>query len=279
MAAASTLPTTPPTVQPVELLAYDEENKTMQIADGGHRNLKDAYTDPDLDIVACGRHIGAWLAALHASTRGTDIGDNKVAKHIYRTSYRGLGGALSKLGNDGTAELGEAVDGEFGALLNTDDEVVCHGDFWPGNVLVGDAVHKAGVDLQLTIVDWEMVRRGTGATDVGQFAAEAFLLDRFRGNRGLRITFLTTYAEAAKEGLGEWKGKGKEFVTRTAVHWGTHVAFWPTRVAWGTEEETKELVRIGLGVIVAAKEGRWEGLGGSELFGGVEEVWRGIWEG
>lgn len=47
------------------------------------------------------------------------------------------------------------------------------------------------------VVDWELVRRGCGATDVGQFAAESWLLDRFRGGRGLLKAFLEGYQEEA----------------------------------------------------------------------------------
>lgn len=113
----------------------------------------------------------------------------------------------------------------------------------------------------LTLVDWEMTRRGTGATDVGQFAAEAWLLDRFRGQRGLASAFLRSYVEAAKP--------SEEFLRRVVVHLGTHIAFWPTRVVWGSEEETREVVGIGKEVLEGALEGRWAledvvGLGAGE---------------
>jgi len=156
--------------------------------------------------------------------------------------------------------LAEKIDAEFGSLLATDDEVVCHGDFWPGNVLVGD-------DGKLTVVDWEMVRRGNGATDVGQFAAEAFLLDRFRGARGLLPAFLNAYAEA--------RGKEfeKEFVKRVVVHWAVHVTFWPTSVEWANEKETGKLVAIGVEALRAVEDGNWDVLWKSPLFDRAE-AWR-----
>lgn len=36
---------------------------------------------------------------------------------------------------------------------------------------------------------------------------------------------------------------------------GAHLAFWPTRVAWGTDEETRECVRTGVGVMTRALAG------------------------
>jgi hypothetical protein len=44
-----------------------------------------------------------------------------------------------------------------------------------------------------------MTRRRTSATDVGQFTAEAFSLDRFCGGRGLLRAFLNAYAVARKD--------------------------------------------------------------------------------
>ncbi|KAF2811239.1 kinase-like protein [Mytilinidion resinicola] len=253
----------PTAVQPVPLIEYVADDHMLWIADGGPRHLKDAYSDRALDVRVMGRDIGTWLATLHAATVKTDIGDNRTAKFIYRHSYRNLHTALAKFGFD--VALAERVDEEFGALLASDDEVICHGDFWPGNVLVGN-------DEGLMVADWEMARRGCGATDVGQFAAEAFLLDRFRGGRGLREAFLGAYAEARGNKLD------REFLKRMAVHWGVHVAFWPTRVEWADEEETRELVVIGVKALNAILEEDWETVGKSELFEGVEGAWKGLWE-
>ena len=82
-----------------------------------------------------------------------------------------------------------------------------------------------------------MVRRGCGATDVGQFAAEAHLLDHFRGGRGLRAAFLKGYRASGE--------LDRRFLKRVAIHMGVHLAFWPTRVSWGTDKETKEIVEVG----------------------------------
>lgn len=211
-----------------EVYRYDSDSHVLMMEDGGNRTLKEAYVDSALDISAFGIALGRWLAGLHQRTKSAAIGNNQAAKSMYRFAYSRLAGALQKYDQD--PSLAEQIDARYGSLLQTDDECVCHGDFWPGNVLISE-------QGRLSIVDWEMVRRGCGATDMGQFAAEAHLLDRFRGGRGLRAAFLKGYG-----GMGELD---RQFVERVAVHMGVHLAFWPTRVSWGTEQETKEVVEVG----------------------------------
>jgi aminoglycoside phosphotransferase (APT) family kinase protein len=223
-------------VQPAPFLGYDPVANMLHIGDGGAENLKEAYTNnSSLQIGAVGRRLGQWLAALHKSTASTNIGDAKTAKAICRFSYINLAAALQEYGHDPI--LGEEINKQFGSLLATDDSSVCHGDFWPGNVLVRTD------PLRLTVVDWEMTRRGNGATDVGQFAAEAWLLDRFRGGKGLLQAFLESYCEA----------KGKDwpmvFRIRVAVHFATHICYWPTRVPWGNREETAKCVEFGAAIL------------------------------
>ena len=230
-----------------ECYEYDAENHVLWLEDAGPRTLKEAYADHTLDVQRAGRELGEWLAVLHRETSSFDIGNNKTAKAIYRYSYSNLAAALSKYGLD--PSIGEEVDRDYGSLLATDDECMCHGDFWPGNVLVGGG-------QKLTVVDWEIVRRGCGATDVGQFAAEAWLLDRFRGGRGLLPAFLSVYREKAKHKEGfssDEAGKPMtEFFRRVAIQLGTHLAFWPTRVSWGTEDETRDVMHQGFEVLVRA---------------------------
>ena len=215
-------------VSVVKVYHYDSHDHVLTMEDGGPRTLKEAYTDSGLDIPGFGEALGRWLAALHRRSRSTDIGDNQTAKSIYRFAYTHLAGALRKYDQD--PSLAEQINTQYGPLLQTDDDCVCHGDFWPGNVLINN-------QRRLKTVDWEMVRRGCGATDVGQFAAEAHLLDHFRGGRGLRAAFLKGYRAS-----GELDSR---FLKRVAIHMGVHLAFWPTRVSWGTGNETKEIVEVG----------------------------------
>ncbi|KAI4928959.1 hypothetical protein J4E85_005581 [Alternaria conjuncta] len=271
----SPLPTslTGSNVHAARFLTYDRSEKLLQIEDGGRRNLKDAYTDPKLDILYIGEQLATWLAALHIAARNfslaspdqtADSNNNPIAVNVYRYSYNDLHTALTQFGHD--PQLAVLINEKFGSLLATDDECLCHGDFWPGNILIRDAELQP---IELTIVDWEMVRRGTSATDVGQFAAEAFLLDRFRGGRGLLDVFLNAYIAAR----GQTEVLGKAWLTRMVVHWAVHIAFWPTRVAWSGQEETHSLVDIGVLALQNVLEENWEKVLESPLLRDVKETY------
>lgn len=280
------------TVQTPSLLSYDQPQKLLCIADGGTRNLKAAYDDPKLDLPAVGHALAHWLADLHHTSKPTSLtpstpssqtntvdtpttphqqthNNNPIALHLYRHSYDNLHLALQDFSHD--PQLGKTINTQFGTLLATDNECICHGDFWPGNILLhtGPAPHAAATKLELSIVDWELVRRGTSATDVGQFAAEAWLHDRFRGGRGLLRAFLEAYA-------GRRGGVGAGWVRRMVVHWAVHVAFWPTRVEWADLEGTRVVVGMGVEVLKAVLEGDWERIFGTGLLGGVGDVLRGM---
>ncbi|KAL2049706.1 hypothetical protein ABVK25_010047 [Lepraria finkii] len=257
-----------PIVTP-ECYQHDPANHVLMLQDGGPRTLKEAYTDPNLDIQRIGRELGQWVATLHRETTALNIGDNQTANFGFRYSYSNLATTLQKYGLN--PSVGERVDKEYGNLLDTDDECVCHGDFWPGNVLVDGR--------RLMVVDWEMVRRGCGAKDVGQFAAEAWLLDRFRGGRGLLPAFLSGYCEDVRqEKDSDLRGAvkpGKESLLRVATQMGSHLAFWPARVSWGTEEETKEIIEQGFELLVRALDYDMDWFEGSilkQMFGGTGEL-------
>ncbi|ORX98181.1 kinase-like domain-containing protein [Clohesyomyces aquaticus] len=264
--------------------SYDRDAKLLCIEDGGDSNLKAAYADPKLNIPEIGKEIGEWIAALHRSSTQasfslTDEHDlhanNPIAVYIYGHSYRGLSQSLPEYGHD--AKFGEQILEEFGSRLRTENECVCHGDFWPGNVLV--KFKEGGSSVDLTVVDWEITRRGNSATDVGQFACEAFLLDRFRGGRGLRASFLRAYAGAREKGATRGGSKiGRMWMKRMIVQWAVHAAYWTTRVEWTDREGTQKLVDMGVEVTKAVFREDWKFLSASELFEGVDDVWGNIWE-
>lgn len=208
---------------------YDVENHVLIMADGGLRNLRVAYPDPSLDIQKVGSELGQWLAHLHQQTTVTDIGDNKTAKTIYCHAYDNLAKVFEEYGHD--QSFGHRINEKYGSyLLQADDDTVCHGDFWPGNILLDG-------NQQLTIVDWEMVRRGCPATDVGQFAAEAYLLQHFSGGKGLLPAFLKGYRGDRR--------LDDNFLHRVGIHMGVHLSFWPARSRRGTEDETKSVIEFG----------------------------------
>ncbi|KAI4174169.1 MAG: hypothetical protein LQ343_002504 [Gyalolechia ehrenbergii] len=251
-----------------KLLDYDAEVKVLMMSDGGLRTLKDAYADMGgEEIRECGRMLGNWLARLHYLTRETDIGEwgNPIGKSMYRWAYSRLHEVAEEYGLD--VEFAKYIDRKFGALLATDDECVCHGDFWPGNVLLDEDGNNENERKEggLTVVDWEMCRRGCGATDVGQFAAETWLVDRFSGGKELQGAFLRGYREVKE---GEKTANRGEFLRRVAVHMGVHLAYWPARVEWAGEEETRVVVALGHELIRKGNEGDFEWLG-REWLGGL----------
>lgn len=277
-------------VHAVRLLNYDKEKRLLCIEDGGDKNLKDSYRDEKLDILKVGEELGKWIAALHISSKTISLtlsdqtaiakenatsNNNPIAVKIYRHSYNNLHAALSQYGHD--TKLADRINGDFGSLLETEDECVCHGDFWPGNVLVRLPTTPEKPS-NLTIVDFEMVRRGTSATDVGQFATEAFLLDRFRGGRGLLAAFLTAYIAARESDVNDTTTLGKAWLKRVVVHWAVHVAYWPTRVEWTDKAGTQELVDIGVDALKNALDDDWEKLLASPLLNGVKQVFASILE-
>lgn len=241
-----------PTVHIPAVHHFDSSAHILIMADGGLQNLKAAYpTLPAPSIPPIGSALGRWIARLHTLTRAVPAHENAEARSMYRYAYAHLAGAFEKFGLDGA--VARAIDAEFGGKLATDDACVCHGDFWPGNVLV--RVRGGEEEAQLSVVDWEITRRGTGATDVAQFAAEAYLLERFYGDKGLLRAFLEAYVGSVQ---ASGQAEKEEFVRRLVVHFGVHVAFWPTWVKWCEEDETKELVMLGREYMLAGREGNWK---------------------
>jgi aminoglycoside phosphotransferase (APT) family kinase protein len=277
----------PSTARAVKYFGRDEKQWLLRLEDGGNCNLKQAYSDGSLDIREIAFDLAKWLAYLHSSTLFTAInvpelnlqigehGNNLISVKACRYSYNELGDVFKATGQD--PQLAERINHEFGSLLATDDECLCHGDFWPGNVVVGSKIPDHLLP-KLTIVDWEMVRRGNSATDVGQFAAEAWLLDTFKGNRSLRINFLNAYALARR-----WATHnptvihlapiGKKWIRRMTAHFAVHIAFWPTKVPWTTEEKTNHIVGLGASLLRCVLNNNWEAIQKSFLFEGLSSDW------
>lgn len=228
------------------LLHYDHEAHVQHQRPAGSRTLKDAYQDPSLDIPSIGRRLARWLAQLHKIPPPTEFEDNPTAKRIYGGSYRGCVGVLDEAGID--SKPAKVALERYEPLLHTETAMLCHGDFWPGNVLLPDAEEGGGANPGITMVDWEMSRRGNGATDVGQFAAEAWLLDRFRGGRGLLAAFLNEYADSAMEQVTA------EFAKRVVVHAGVHLAYWPSMVDWTDANGTKGIQGFGVELMRRAED-------------------------
>ena len=227
------------------IYSYDSDAHVIHESYAGPLTLKAAYSEvPDINVQAWGREIAHWVANLHLLTNSTELGDVSWATNIYRHMYNGLAGVLEKYGLD--HELGVRINEKYGSLLAIEDQNVCHGDFWCGNMILSQD------GKIMTIGDWEMVRRGNGATDIGQFSAEAYLLDRFRGGKDMLNPFLRAYKEKVKI--------DRDFAIRVAVHCATHLIYWPSSVHWVEKDETIKLAKEACDVLVMVEKQDWQGL-------------------
>jgi thiamine kinase-like enzyme len=247
-------------VQLPRVYHYFPEEHVLDMLDGGSNTLKESYIRGEpVNFRTVGVRVGTWLARLHNSTSETDAlklakekFDDSVGKTAYRYTYNGLANVLVKFGFD--PELGQRINEKFGSKLATDEVCLCHGDCWPGNFLLEDqdpSIKIEDVSEQLrepvlTVADWEMVRIGNGATDVGQFAAEAWLLDRFHGKKGLLEAFLKAYLEQRPLSDSDRE--------RVAAHFGAHIIFCPAYVEWADEKGTREVIQIGKELLEAIEQ-------------------------
>lgn len=238
---------------------YFSEEQVILISDGGSQDLKDTYKRDDaVNIPLLGQRVGGWLARLHTQTSKPQVLEllkdkfnSKVANSIFQYTYAGFASVLKTHGHDPT--LGERINAKFGTETSTDRICLCHGDFWSPNIqlenqdLTIEDKEKQVRKLRapaLTIIDWETVRVGNGATDVAKFAADAWLLDRFHGSKGMSKAFLDAYlAERPLE---------QHDKIRLVVHFAVHIVFY-SRMRWTDEEGTKQLVRVGKEMLEAVE--------------------------
>ncbi|KAG2354454.1 hypothetical protein BDR07DRAFT_1382250 [Suillus spraguei] len=135
------------------------------------------------------------------------------------------------------SKLAETRSHEIGSTI----EVMTHGDFWPGNIMVSLRRESEGGMPRLEklyVLDWELARGGLRGLDIGQFCAEMQLLQRFYPSRQeeaftIMRSFLLTY----RGGSGP-----DEALARVAIaHVGAHLVTWTARVDWGDREVTRKM--------------------------------------
>lgn len=245
---------------------YFPEEYVIYMSDAGSQDLSESYKRDDIiDVPLLGQRIGVWLARLHKQTSQPEPlklvkekFESKVAMSVFQYTYNGLASVLEQHGHD--PALGERINAKFGSETATESMCLCHGDFWLPNIQLENQDPAVKVDEEedtklrapvLTIIDWESVRVGNGATDVGRFAADSWLLDRFHGGKGMFEAFLTAY-------LAERPLNQRDKI-RLTVHFAVHIVFY-SRMRWTDEEGTKQLVRVGKEMLEAVEAEDSKGL-------------------
>jgi Ser/Thr protein kinase RdoA (MazF antagonist) len=241
-------------VQTPAVLHYFPEQNILHMGDGGTKDLKQTYQKQTINIIDIGQRLGTWLAKLHNSTAGNNVFktefDSEVARSIFKYPYDGVPVVLKQHNLD--VSLGERIRDRYGVDEEHDDSTcLCHGDFWPQNVQVAEDDPNVKVEDEtirqtpsVTVIDWETVRFGNGATDAARFAAHSWLIDRFHGDRGLCNAFLTAY-------LAE-RTLSRQDKIRFIVHFAVHIIFY-SRMRWTDEEGTKRIVLIGVDLLSAVE--------------------------
>jgi len=117
------------------------------------------------------------------------------------------------------------------------------------SVLLPDGpISDASSATTVYITDWEMSQVASPAYDLGQMFAELFELKHFKD-----IEAGVWLIEAFMQGYGKID---EEVAFKTAVHVGTHLICWGSRVqGWGTEEQVEGVVERGREWVVKAWEG------------------------
>ncbi|KAH6661238.1 kinase-like domain-containing protein [Truncatella angustata] len=120
-----------------------------------------------------------------------------------------------------------------------------HGDFWTGNIVIGNLPVQKDDEIPVFVIDWEMAQLGVHSLDFGQMLGEMYALWVYRRSEtGLWLL------EGFCEGLHL---KDEKVAFRTAAQLGCHlVAFDSVIPTWGTPEQGKECARVGRDLIVHA---------------------------
>lgn len=278
----------PGAVEIPHVVSYDhgEHNLIMSDCGAATKDLHTAFPSlTPVQRVDYGRRLGLWLAALHKCTAidKTAFSANVAAKERKGTDQRisllsaGLPIASSGAGTpvqiaSEQREFIELLEPFVVAVTDTDAGFVVHGDFWPGNILVSPAPAETTEDF-LAVIDWEGVRLGTGASDVGVFAAEAWLLCHFHSTSagaaiiqpedfGMLNMFLASYLEA----IGKVQ---KEFLREAVLQFAINLS-----VGRGGKVLMLPVKRFGVKIVklVIGQQVDWEGVLG---LGWGMEAWEG----
>ncbi|KAL4871381.1 hypothetical protein BDV12DRAFT_194446 [Aspergillus spectabilis] len=220
--------------------------KTFLLSPDISQSISQAWTK------SIGRTLGAWLRSFHfwiSDAAQADVASqfesNKDMRDLkFSINYDSLLNVIDTYPDllENSRTIFEQVRGLAAAELDAgQDDVVgpIHGDFWSGNVLIPKTALDQPLPMTpLFITDWELAQKGSRALDLGQMIAELYMLKHFKDiDAGLWAI------EGFAEGYQDLSG---DTAFRTIIHVGVHLIFWGSTVAgWGTEEQVRDMVRLG----------------------------------
>ncbi|KAK6074397.1 phosphotransferase enzyme family protein [Seiridium cupressi] len=129
-----------------------------------------------------------------------------------------------------------------------EDLMPIHGDFWTGNIVIGDVPMEPDAEIPVFVIDWEMAQLGPRVLDIGQMMTEMYALWLYpKIDAGLWM--VQGFAE-------ELALKDQKAAFRVAAQLGCHIVAFETIVpGWGMPEQVEEVARIGRDIIVHARKG------------------------
>ncbi|KAJ5782225.1 hypothetical protein N7457_003999, partial [Penicillium paradoxum] len=261
------------TVKPPRLFHFDRETHTQVLEDlPNSLNLKNyllsevSHGTSRASAQSLGRAIGGWLRSFHEWTIQPEqeeltsvLNKSDVMKDLkFYINYVMLVDTIKDfpvLLEDSRGVFEEVRDLAAAELKRQDYDDsygIIHGDFWTGNVLIPNVPLTGQPETTLFVVDWEMSHIGIRALDLGQMIAELYEMKLFKDvEAGVWVI------EGLLEGYGSLSD---EIAFRTAMHVGTHLICFGTRVSgWGSQQKIEEVVKVGRDLIVHGwkKERTW----------------------
>ncbi|KAF8150794.1 kinase-like domain-containing protein [Crassisporium funariophilum] len=271
-----------------KIFHFDSENSVLVMEDCGDTsfNVKELFLSESVPVERAkemGRHLGSFLARLHAIGSTTNVNDvrseldipsNAQARPLSAAvSYGRLRSTLTNTATDAppfdpplnlpdaTLQIVDAVVQRRMQDIEESEEIaLTHGDFWTGNVLVRftqDSPTSEGKLDKMLVVDWELSKPGLAGLDIGQFVAEMVLIARYHPSKteaanAFISAFLQEYRKTSV--LSE---QALIQVARVATtHVGTHLVAWPPRTpTWQDAEKLRGVVLEAVELL----EGGWSG--------------------
>ncbi|KAH7419355.1 kinase-like domain-containing protein [Cadophora sp. MPI-SDFR-AT-0126] len=221
--------------------------------------LKHASTLTRPECQRLGHALGLWTRNFHSWAQAEEqkglveaMKGNVAMRDLkFTINYDTLVGTVETFPHilEGSREIFEKIREARRGEMESGTGVLIHGDFWSGNVLLPDkSIADPSSSTTAYITDWELSQVASPAYDLGQMLAELFEFKHFKD-----IDAGVWLMEAFMQGYGRLE---EEMAFKTAVHVGTHLICWGSRVrGWGTEEQIEGVVERGREWVVKAWEG------------------------